>query len=69
MGGYIVNSLIATINEVGAKNVVQVVLDNEANCKNARQQVQEQLLHITSIACVAHGFGIGRYGQVGLGVL
>ena len=39
---YIAEKLIAVIEEVGAKNVVQVVTDNAANCKGAGMIVEQK---------------------------
>jgi len=51
---YIAEKLIAVIEEVGAKNVVQVVTDNAANCKGAGMIVEQKYNHIFWTPCVVH---------------
>jgi len=51
---YIAEKLIAVIEEVGAKNVVQVVTDNAANCKGAGMIVEQKYNRIFWTPCVVH---------------
>ena len=51
---YIVEKLIAVIEEVGAKSVVQVITDNAANCKAVGMIVEQRYNHIFWTPCVVH---------------
>jgi hypothetical protein len=55
---YIAEKLIAVIEEVGAKNVVQVVADNAANCKGAGMIVEQKYNHIFWTLCVVHNLNL-----------
>ena len=37
---YIAEKLIAVIEEVGSRNVVQVITDNASNCKAAGKEIE-----------------------------
>ena len=51
---YIAEKLIAVIEEVGSRNVVQVITDNASNCKGAGLIVQQKYDHIFWTPCVVH---------------
>ena len=53
-GVYIADVLSAIIDEIGAKNVVQVVMDNAKNCRLAGRIVNQRYPHIYSIGCTTH---------------
>jgi hypothetical protein len=40
-GGAIADFLLKAIDEIGPKNVIQVVTDNASNCKAAGREIQE----------------------------
>ena len=43
---FIANVITIVIEEVGAKNVVQILMDNAKNCKSANQILKHQYPHI-----------------------
>ena len=51
---YIADKLVAVVEEVGAKNVVQIITDNAANCKGAGLIVQQKYDNIFWTPCVVH---------------
>ncbi|XP_062217774.1 uncharacterized protein LOC133917997 [Phragmites australis] len=51
---YIVEKLITVIEEVGAKNVVQVITDNASNCEAAGLIVEQRCNNIFWTPCVVH---------------
>ena len=51
---YIAEKLISVIEEVGSRNVVQVITDNASNCKGAGLIVQQKYDHIFWTPCVVH---------------
>jgi len=51
---YIAEKLISVIEEVGSRNVVQVITDNASNCKGAGLIVQQKYDHILWTPCVVH---------------
>ncbi|XP_028104489.1 uncharacterized protein LOC114303554 [Camellia sinensis] len=51
---FISNLMKEVIMEVGAKNVVQVITDNAANCKAAGHLIEAQFPHIFWTPCVVH---------------
>ncbi|CAN6182580.1 unnamed protein product, partial [Urochloa humidicola] len=59
---YIAEKLIAVIEEVGSKNVVQVITDNASNCKGAGLIVQQKYDHIFWTPCVVHTLNLALKG-------
>ena len=57
-GSFIANILIEAIEQVGARNVVQVITDNAKNCRGAGLLVEERYQHIFWTPCVAHSFNL-----------
>jgi len=51
---YIAEKLIAVIEKVGSRNVVQVITNNASNCKGAQLIVQQKYDHIFWTPCVVH---------------
>ncbi|CAM8908385.1 unnamed protein product [Rhodiola kirilowii] len=51
---FITGLMKEVINEVGDKNVVQIIIDNAANCKGARDLIQSEFPHIYWTPCVVH---------------
>ncbi|XP_066163182.1 uncharacterized protein [Oryza sativa Japonica Group] len=51
---YIAEKMIAVIEDVGPKNVVQVITDNAANCRAAGLIVEQRYSHIFWTPCVVH---------------
>jgi hypothetical protein len=51
---YIADKLVALVEEVGAKNVVQIIADNAANCKGAGLIVQQKYDNIFWTPCIVH---------------
>ncbi|WVZ88415.1 hypothetical protein U9M48_034941 [Paspalum notatum var. saurae] len=51
---YIAEKLVAVVEEVGPKNVVQIITDNAANCKGAGLIVQQKYDNIFWTPCVVH---------------
>ena len=45
-GPYIANVISSIIREVGAKNVIQVVMDNAKNCKHAGKILKQWYPHV-----------------------
>ena len=57
-GAYIADVLTTVIQEVGPKHVVQVVMDNAANCKNAGKLIQKSFPHIYANGCNTHSLNL-----------
>ena len=57
-GQFIANILIAAIEQVGARNVVQVVTDNAKNCRAAGLLVEERYSHIFLTPCAVHSLNL-----------
>ena len=53
--GLIISSII---EEVGAKNVVQVVMDNAKNCKHTSKILKQQYSHVYSCGCNTHNLNL-----------
>lgn len=51
---YIAEKIAAVIEEVGAKNVVQVITDNAPVCKAAGMIIEQKYNHIFWTPCVVH---------------
>ena len=51
---YIAEKLMAVVEEVGPKNVVQIITDNAANCKGAGLIVQQKYDNIFWTPCIVH---------------
>jgi hypothetical protein len=51
---YITVKLVAIVEEVGSKNVVQIITDNATNCKGAGLIVQPKYDNIFLTPCVVH---------------
>jgi len=51
---YIAEKLISVIESVGPKNVVQVIIDNAANCKGVGLIIEQKYDHIFWTPCVVH---------------
>jgi hypothetical protein len=55
---YIADKLVVIVEEVGPKNVVQIITDNAANCKGADLIVQQKYDNIFWTPCVVHTLNI-----------
>lgn len=53
-GEYLAEQLIQVIEEVGPKNVVQVVTDSASNCRKAKRIICAKYPHITCSPCAPH---------------
>jgi hypothetical protein len=51
---YIADKLRAVLDDVGRKNVVQIITDNAANCKGAGLLIEAKNDHIFWTPCVVH---------------
>ena len=51
---YIAEKLVAVVEEIGPKNVVQIITDNAANCKGAGLIIQQKYDNIFWTPCVVH---------------
>jgi hypothetical protein len=51
---YIAEKLMIIIEEVGLKNVVQVITDNASNCKGAGMLIEQKYNHIFCTPCLVH---------------
>ncbi len=57
-GAYIADIIAFVIEEVGAKNVVQIVMDNAKNCKNASRILKQQYPHVYPCGCNTHSLNL-----------
>lgn len=57
-GIYIADVISSVIEEVGAKNVVQIVMDNAKNCKNASEILTRRYPHVFSSGCNTHSLNL-----------
>ena len=57
-GPYIADVISSVIEEVGAKNVVQVVMDNAKNCKHAGKILKQRYPHVYSCGCNTHSLNL-----------
>ena len=57
-GMYIADVLSTVIQEIGSEHVVQVVMDNAANCKNAGKVIQRRWPHIYANGCNTHSLNL-----------
>lgn len=57
-GQFIADILIAAIEQVGARNVVQVITDNAKNCRAAGLLVEERYSHIFWTPCAVHSLNL-----------
>ena len=57
-GAYIADVLSESIEEVGPKNVVQVVMDNAKNCQAAGCLINLHYPHIFSNGCATHNLNL-----------
>ena len=57
-GTYIADVISSVIEEVGAKNVVQIVMDNAKNCKNAGKLLKRRYSHVYSCGCNTHSLNL-----------
>jgi hypothetical protein len=46
--------LMIIIEEVGLKNMVQVITDNASNCKGAGMLIEQKYNHIFCTPCLVH---------------
>ena len=46
------------IEEVGAKNVVQIIMDNAKNCKNASRILKQRYPHVYPCGCNTHSLNL-----------
>ncbi|KAH7437245.1 hypothetical protein KP509_05G061800 [Ceratopteris richardii] len=53
-GAFIYRHIKKAIEEVGAKNVVQVVTDNASNCRHMGKLLEEEYKHIVWTPCATH---------------
>lgn len=51
---YIAEKLVAVVEEIGPKNVVQIITDNAANCKGVGLIIQQKYDNIFWTPCVVH---------------
>jgi len=51
---YIAEKLVGVVEEIGPKNVVQIITDNAANCKGAGLIIQQKYDNIFWTPCVVH---------------
>jgi hypothetical protein len=51
---YIAEKLMIIIEEVGLKNMVQVITDNASNCKGAGMLIEQKYNHIFCTPCLVH---------------
>jgi hypothetical protein len=66
----ILDLLSQTINDVGASNVIQVIIDNVANCKGAGKIIERIYPHIFWSGCLVHTLNllmhdIDKHGECG----
>ena len=57
-GAYIVDIIASVIEEVGAKNIVQIVMDNAKNCKNASRILKQRYPHVYPCGCNTHSLNL-----------
>lgn len=57
-GAYIADVLNDVIDEIGANNVVQVVMDNAKNCRLAGRIINERYPHIYPTSCNTHSMNL-----------
>ena len=57
-GAYIADVLNDVIDEIGANNVVQVVIDNAKNCRLAGRIINERYPHIYPTGCNTHSMNL-----------
>ena len=57
-GPYIADVISSVIDEVGASNVVQVVMDNAKNCKHAGKILKQRYPHVYSCGCNTHSLNL-----------
>jgi hypothetical protein len=50
----IADALLKTIQEIGSYNVIQVIIDNVANCKEAREIIEDRYPNIFWLGCLVH---------------
>ena len=55
---YIANVISSVIDEVGASNVVQVVMDNAKNCKHAGKILKQRYPHVYPCVCNTHSLNL-----------
>ena len=57
-GLFIVDAITTIIEEVGAQNVVQILMDNAKNCKSTNQILKRRYPHIYPSGCNTHGMNL-----------
>ena len=57
-GSYIADVIATVIEDVGAQNVVQVVMDNAKNCKNAGRILKRRYPHVFPSGCNTHSMNL-----------
>ena len=57
-GAYIAQVIASVIQEVGAQNVVQIIMDNVKNCKNASRILKQQYPHVFPVGCNTHSLNL-----------
>jgi Protein of unknown function (DUF 659) len=57
-GWFIKEVMADCINEVGAENIVQISMDNAANCVLAGRLLTEEFKHLTFTPCTAHSLDL-----------
>ena len=55
---FIIDVITIVIEEIGAKNVVQILMDNAKNCKSANQILKRRYPHIYLSGCNTHGMNL-----------
>jgi hypothetical protein len=60
----ILDLLLKTINNVGPSNVIQVIIDNAANCKGAGKIIELAHPHIFWSGCLVHTLNLLRHDIV-----
>ena len=58
--------LLQSIKDVGPSNVVQVITDNAANCKEAEKTIERTHPHIFWFGCLVHTLNLLMYDIVKL---
>ena len=57
-GAYIASIISEVIDEIGEKNVLQVVMDNAANCRSAGRILEHQYPRLYASGCNTHSLNL-----------
>ena len=58
ISAYIADALVNVIKEVGPQHIVEVMMDNARNCRNAGALITRQFLHIYANGCNGHSLNL-----------